>query len=686
MEKKFSFFWSLFTIPSIILILVNNVNAQDYYIYFTGTGASNSITSVEVENLTSGTSLFLKGTDILHLTNTVGISLPEDANTHSLRIYPNPMKGISIFEFTPNVSGGAIIAVYDITGKRKIQIHSYLENKRQEFSLSGLTSGIYLLSVFGNGYGYTGKIVCESKNVECPRIEKIGSSLASQNANVAKKESNEIKATVDMPYSPKDKLKYTASSGIYSLIRADVPDRDKAISFNFLTSADGDSNIYKTVKIGSQIWFAENLKTTKYNDGTPIPFVPGYEEWAALTTDGYCWYNYAEYARENNYGALYNKYAVLTGKLCPQGWHVPKESEWFELINYLGGEVVTGGKIKDAGEGQWYSPNTGATNESGFSAVPSGNRRFYGSWDYGGNGAFWWSISDEDPSSAWAWAVEYNSASIYKYTYDDKASFTVRCVIGDAEPALSLATISVSKATDSTASVGGLIIDDGGASVTERGICWSTRQNPTISDMKTNEGSGPGTYKCNLDGLDLFTRYFVRAYAINSKGIAYGNEVSFISGIGMDYQGGVVAYILQPRDPGYIEGQVHGLIAAPSDQSDGIIWYNSPDSIKIKTSKELGAGNANTKAIVANQGEGMYAAKICFDLDLGGYSDWYLPSHEELNQLYFNREAIGGFVEAYYWSSSQESDGMVRVQTFYNGGQHGNYGYNQCNVRAVRSF
>jgi uncharacterized protein (TIGR02145 family) len=686
MKRNFSICLILFSVCFISFFTELKLEAQNYLISFAGTGASNTVSTVTVENLTSGASLILNGNDILHLGTTVGIFSPENPNSSTMKIYPNPMVDHSIIELYPPSKGNATITLYEITGKPVNQVHGYLENCRQEFRLSGLKNGLYLLNVSGKGYQFSGKILCNNQRPGNVMITKVSGVFDPIDNTVSKKESNEIKSAIDMQYKSGDKLKYTAISGNYSLIRTDVPTRDKTLTFNFLPCADGDSFIYKTVKIGSQIWFAENLKTTKYNDGNPIPFVPGYEEWAALSTAGYCWYNNAGYASENNYGALYNKYAVLTGKLCPEGWHVPKESEWLELINYLGGEGVTGGKIKEAGVSQWYDPNTGATNESGFSAVPSGNRRFFGSWDYGGNGAFWWSISDKDPSSAWAWAVEYNTASIYKYTYDDKASFTIRCVIGDAEPALSVATISGSKAIDSTASFGGIIMDDGGSAVTERGICWSTLPNPTISDNKTIDGSGHETFKCMLWGLKLFTKYYVRAYAINDLGIAYGNEMSFATGIGMNYKGGVIAYILQPWDPGYTEEQVHGLIAAPGDQSNGISWYNGSDSTKIQTSKNFGTGSSNTSAIVAIQGEGNYAAKICYDLVLGGFSDWYLPSHEELNQLYLNKEAIGGFTETYYWSSSQESDGIVRVQTFSNGAQHGNYGYNPCNVRAVRSF
>jgi len=118
---------------------------------------------------------------------------------------------------------------------------------------------------------------------------------------------------------------------------------------------DGTGNLsyngynYKTVKIGSQWWFAENLQTTQYNDGTSISNVTDWFAWRTLTTDAYCWYNNDAATYRNLYGALYNWYAVKTGKLCPSGWHVPSNDEWTILSDYLGGGNVAGGKLKETG-------------------------------------------------------------------------------------------------------------------------------------------------------------------------------------------------------------------------------------------------------------------------------------------------------------------------------------------------
>lgn len=156
--------------------------------------------------------------------------------------------------------------------------------------------------------------------------------------------------------------------------------------------------------------------------------------------------------------------------------------------------------------------------------------------------------------------------------------------------------------------------------------------------------------------------------------------------IGVAYQGGIIVYIFQSGDPGYVSGETHGLIAAPSDQSSSIQWWNGSYTITGATGMALGTGNNNTNTIVTSQGGGSYAAKLCADLVLDGYSDWYLPSINELAKLYLNRVAVGGFFGNYYWSSSEGDAANARYYHFVYGAQYIGAKSGSLNVRAFRSF
>ncbi|MBP8042349.1 MAG: fibrobacter succinogenes major paralogous domain-containing protein [Bacteroidales bacterium] len=196
------------------------------------------------------------------------------------------------------------------------------------------------------------------------------------------------------------------------------------------TVKDYEGNVYNTVKIGNQCWLKENLRSTKYNDGATIPNVTDGTTWANLTTPAYCWYdnNYATYG--SVYGALYNWYTVETEKLCPIGWHVPSDAEWTELTGFLGGESVAGGKLKETGTTHWVSPNTGATNVTGFTALPGGYRGVEGVSYYNliGYAGCWWSWH---PVWASIGAMNYDESSVARLNYIDfglKNGYSVRCV------------------------------------------------------------------------------------------------------------------------------------------------------------------------------------------------------------------------------------------------------------------
>ncbi|HAJ80135.1 MAG TPA: hypothetical protein DCO75_10225 [Fibrobacteres bacterium] len=172
---------------------------------------------------------------------------------------------------------------------------------------------------------------------------------------------------------------------------------------------DADGNIYTEVTIGTQTWMVENLKTTHYNDGTAIPKVTDSATWVSLTTPGYCWYKNDSSTYNSTYGILYNWYAADISIIAPAGWHVPDSTDWNTLGTYLGGDTVAGGKLKETGTTHWLSPNTGATNSSGFSALPGGYRSNDGNFGSIGIYGNWWSATEDDAFHAYLRFLIYGS-------------------------------------------------------------------------------------------------------------------------------------------------------------------------------------------------------------------------------------------------------------------------------------
>lgn len=207
------------------------------------------------------------------------------------------------------------------------------------------------------------------------------------------------------------------------------------------TMTDQDGNVYKTITIGTQTWMAENLRSTKFRDGTVIPNIC-YGEWNIHETGVYCSYNNTTDAVFiATYGRLYNWYTVTNShNIAPEGWHVPNDAEWTTLITQLGGEKAAGGKMKETGTTHWVTPNTGATNESGFTGLPGGLRGSGGPepfFNFIGACGYYWSSTEPGPDF---FVGDYchlscDNASVYRYNDNKAIGLAVRLVKDLAIPA-----------------------------------------------------------------------------------------------------------------------------------------------------------------------------------------------------------------------------------------------------------
>jgi uncharacterized protein (TIGR02145 family) len=408
-------------------------NAQPYSISFAGTGLS----TVKVQNLTTGVIVDVPAGDVLLLSTTTGIPEVNNMKSSRMKIYPNPMTDKSTLEILPPLAGDAVISVYDMTGKVLVQFKSYMENSSQEFTLSGIKNGLHVINVQGNGYQSSEKLLSNGKSNGIAIITRIGNNIQSVVEKKSKMDSKGVQGNVNMAYNTGERLKYTAVSGNNKTVMTDIPVANKTVTFTFTECKDGDNIYYPVVTINTQVWMAENLKTTKYNDGYDIQNIILHSDWFTQYEGAYCDFDDTP-SNSNTYGRLYNWYTVDNNaatkfysnggrNVCPTGWHIPTDAEWTTLITYLGGEEVAGGKLKETGTDHWVI-NTAATNETGFTALPGGYREGGGTYRDIGWESYCWSATESGEISGYGRFMYYDHSGAYRPNLGKIYGFSVRCV------------------------------------------------------------------------------------------------------------------------------------------------------------------------------------------------------------------------------------------------------------------
>ena len=425
---------------TLLMVLFNSImslEAQDYLISFAGSGATTTVGTVKVENLTQGTNQTMSGSNVLHLMNVIsGIEHYTNDSKRGISFSPNPMTDHTLIKFDLPENGQTTISLFDITGRNILQIRDDLLRGQHTCRIKGIDNGLYIVQIISNNYSLSGRLLCSGNSKDDPAI------VYENTAPTENKESGSkgIDAETVMLYNAGDRLKLTGISDKYSTVMVDVPTESKTITFNFIDCTDGDNNNYPIVKIGDQVWMAENLKTTKYSNSTSIPFVNTTSGWDILTEtdEAFCYLN-DNIINANIYGALYTwgaamKRAVSSNSnpsgvqgVCPTNWHLPSDIEWTILISHLGGASVAGGKLKETGTSHWNSISPEATNESGFTALPGG---FRDDWAFMGNGVLghWWSSSEENTSNALYKRVDSEFSIVYSMNSIKKWGHSVRCI------------------------------------------------------------------------------------------------------------------------------------------------------------------------------------------------------------------------------------------------------------------
>ena len=332
------------------------------------------------------------------------------------------MKERVYIEFESLVQSEITVTIRDGAGKVVSESEQISMAGWNSLCVTGLASGNYIVEIRSAEFCYSGKLISINDGSGVVLISKV--SLKHHDSLL--KSSVGESSVIQMQYNDGEQLLLTGYSGIYATVVPLIPTDNMTLTFNFVECTDAGGNNYPVIGIGTQVWMAQNLNIGIRINGS-------LEQTDNQDIEKYCYSDL-----ESNcdiYGGLYQwdemmQYVTTEGiqGICPAGWHVPTDGEWIELTNYLGGEGVAGGMMKESGITHWSSPNTGATNSNGFSALPGGNRGGNGHFDYLTNYAGFWSSTENSSAGAWYRNLYYNGEGVSRFSYYKLYGFSCRCI------------------------------------------------------------------------------------------------------------------------------------------------------------------------------------------------------------------------------------------------------------------
>jgi uncharacterized protein (TIGR02145 family) len=437
------------TLSSLLLALPLSLSAQIITLTFEGTinGSPTPLDSIRIMNLTAG------GDTMIYFPNNILVlgatGLDElDLAPITLRNQPNPFEGTTEVLVASDRSGMMAVQVHDATGRMVAAYNGRMQAGQHRFSFQTAQPGVHILTVQQEGRLNALRMVALTTEGQSTRLTYVGGSTF----NGRSKSDRSL-----FTWTAGDQLRYigyaTSNAVVHSAAIQEVPVVSATRTFVMAaglvcpdapTVTDIDLNTYATVQIGNQCWMAENLRTTAYSNGAPIPNVQIDNIWIQWTSGAWA-HNSNDVQYDIPYGKLYNWYAVVDAQnVCPTGWHVPTDAEWQQMelalgmpsgalgVNGMRGVAQNiGGKLKSTGTQYWTSPNTGANNNTAFSAVPGGARvAISGGFVTTGNNGYWWSSSQGDagPDYAWFRQLEYDESGILREDTRKGNGHSVRCV------------------------------------------------------------------------------------------------------------------------------------------------------------------------------------------------------------------------------------------------------------------
>lgn len=555
MKKIYVFFLSLMSLG--VMSAQNSVTIQFNAQAFDGSSIVPD--SISIENISKTWKEFIIYPDSV-FTITVTTGLPTHSENSDVIVMPNPFNGITQVKLVSPTVDNVRILLTDIQGHTLCHYNGQLQPGANLFSVSVISPQVYFL-VFHTSYGiYNAKLVNNGRGPSYS-IDFEGQG----NKAIAIKEA---KGMSSHDFDLGDTMRYVGYMSSYNAVKSSCVISQPQTKDDTLTLVwdgvpcpknptieDIDGNEYYTVLIGNQCWLRENLKTKHFADGTPI------ERGLTLSLNNAHWYYPENDANnETSYGLLYNWKAISCEgvqpenpftcqelQLCPYGWHIPEKSDWEQLVEHIQLQFCYQSDDKPlsvakclAADANWqYSNietavgnNTSENNLANFAAMPAGFLNL--SYTACGDNANFWSGTENVDNKAWGFNLNYNSSEGRFITAKQYSGFSIRCIKDSVEyftdttsqvPTV-VTSQTVSQLTAISARCSGSVVSDGGSPILASGLCYSTTPTPTLQDtymLANNENN----FSVELSDLNDNTTYYVRAFAINCKGTAYGDVVTF---------------------------------------------------------------------------------------------------------------------------------------------------------------
>jgi uncharacterized protein (TIGR02145 family) len=418
--------------------------AQDYKVGFVASGLSTTTDSVEIKNLNQNKSITVYGQDTLHLLGVVS-SIAEADKPERFSVYPNPAQNFSMMEFYADQGGTARLNISDISGRQLLSKQLQARVGKNSWKIRGFAQGSYLLSL------QQGEI-CQSRIIQAEGHGSGNLEIENTGYQANSNKSAKITNLVEWQYDEGDILLFKAWAYGRSRIAVYYINSDNNINFEFINCQDAEGHQYTVTTIDGVTWMAENLKSTRYINNSPITRLQDTEEWFNTTEGAYCYSNNDSLGFAADYGPLYNGEAVNSGNLCPNGWHIPTVAEYENLMVFLqnNGYNYDGSSDSDADPNTNnliskslsedysfdFSSNTGVPghndfpeymNRSGFSALAAGQRHETNNFDYSVNyTGFYWTAYDGSNNFTFVirWQTEGPAITFAGHTY----GYSVRCV------------------------------------------------------------------------------------------------------------------------------------------------------------------------------------------------------------------------------------------------------------------